>query len=250
MKNIAAALIFFTRLPFYKLKLFNVPAEHFKQAINYWPVIGWLTGGITALMLWVCSFIFPPSIAVLLAITTRLLLTGALHEDGLSDFFDGLGGGTTKTRVLEIMKDSRIGVYGVISLILYFLLLHQCLTSLGPQIAVIAILSADPLAKLIASNINKVLPYARTEETSKAKVVYGKMSIATFIFAYVLGLTPFIFLIPYEIWWIIIFPILTFVLIYGILKKRIQGYTGDCCGALFLLCELSIYLGILLTLNI
>lgn len=250
IKDIAAALQFFTRLPFYKLKIFNVPAEHFKQAINYWPVIGWLTAGVMSMTLWFISYIFPFPIAIILAILSRLLLTGALHEDGLSDFFDGLGGGTTRERVLEIMKDSHIGTYGVLSHIIYFLLLFQCLSALPIETAALAILVADPLAKLISSYINKVLPYARTEETSKAKVVYGKMSVPTFIIAHLFGLLPLILLIPYAIWWVALFPILTFLLIAVILKRRIQGYTGDCCGASFLLCEISIYLGILLALNI
>lgn len=74
-------------------------------------------------VLWVTAQVLPVSIAWLLAILSRLLITGCLHEDGLADFFDGFGGGTTKERTLAIMKDSQIGSYGVIGLIGYFLLL-------------------------------------------------------------------------------------------------------------------------------
>lgn len=244
-KDLAAALTFFTRLPFYRIKAFNVPAEHYKQAINYWSVVGWLTGGIMALVLYTTSLLFPYPVAILLAIVSRLLLTGALHEDGLSDFFDGLGGGTTRQRVLEIMKDSHIGVYGVIALIVYFFILYEILALFGPYHASLLVFAGDPLAKFIASHINKVLPYARTEETSKAKVVYDKTTPATYLLAAFMGIAPLALFLwnthPY-FGIAVIAPIIVFTLIYLILKKRIQGYTGDCCGATFLLCELSFYL--------
>ena len=69
------------------------------------------------------SFIFPPVVAVLLGVAARVLVTGALHEDGLADFFDGFGGGTERDSVLRIMKDSHIGSYGVLGLVFYFAIL-------------------------------------------------------------------------------------------------------------------------------
>lgn len=92
--KILAALIFFTRLPFWRIK--EVPAKYFKRIVPYWPLAGWLTGGIMVGVLWVTAQVLPVSIAWLLAILSRLLITGCLHEDGLADFFDGFGGGTTK----------------------------------------------------------------------------------------------------------------------------------------------------------
>ena len=112
-----------TRLPFWKIK--EVPAECFKHVVPYWPLVGWLTGGVMAAVLWLAGQIMPVSLAWILALIARLLVTGCLHEDGLADFFDGFGGGTTRERTLAIMKDSHIGSYGVIGLICYFLLLLQ-----------------------------------------------------------------------------------------------------------------------------
>ena len=91
--NLLAALIFFTRLPFWRIK--EVPAECFKHVVPYWPFVGWITGGITAAVLWLCGQVFPISLAWIIAIVTRLLITGCLHEDGFADFLDGFGGGTT-----------------------------------------------------------------------------------------------------------------------------------------------------------
>ena len=222
MNNILASFIFFTRLPVWKIK--EVPAECFKHVVPYWPLTGWLTGGLMAGALWLSGQILPVSIAWIIAVIVRLLVTGCLHEDGLADFLDGFGGGTTRERTLAIMKDSHIGSYGVIGLIFYFLLLLQ-------------------MRNLPLINY---LPYARKEEDSKAKVVYNRMSRKELISAFVCGLIPFVLLLPIRMWPATLFPLLTFALLCRLMKRRLQGYTGDCCGAAFLLCELSFYIGSLI----
>lgn len=245
MKEIIAALSFFTRIPFYKIKALNVDAKYYKDAVNYWPVAGLLTSGVMILTIWGLTSILSFKIAIIAGIVVRILVTGALHEDGLSDFFDGLGGGTTRQRVLEIMKDSHIGVYGVISLIIYFLLLSSVLEKLSYPLLLILIFVGDPLCKLIASQITRFLPYARSEESSKMKLTYIPMSMKALLISSVVGLAPLIFIsFRYSLAFLLapILPICVFILVVNILKRRIQGYTGDCCGALFLLCELSFYI--------
>lgn len=246
MKNIAAALVFFTRLPFWRLKAFNLPSEYYKQVINYWAVVGWLTGGVMVAVLYGAAQIVPLSVALILAVFSRLLITGALHEDGLADFFDGFGGGTSKERVLEIMKDSHIGTYGVLALILYFLLLHQTLSALPLSLACFAILAADPFCKYIASFITLFLPYARTAEASKSKIIYNKMSAKPLIISSIFGILPLVIFTDLKLWVAILFPIFVSIILILLMRKKIQGYTGDCCGALFLLSELSFYVGILI----
>ena len=241
MNNLAAALIFFTRLPFWRI--FSVPNEYFKQVINYWAVVGWLTAPVMAGTLWLTAQILPVQVAVVLAILSRLLITGALHEDGLADFFDGFGGGTIKERILAIMKDSHIGTYGVVGLIFYFLLMFMLLYSMPLYWACITILAADPCCKFIGSLITLRLTYARNEDTSKAKVVYNKMSLFPLIISAVFGLLPILFFIPSIAWWIVVLPLAVFFGLTWLMGKKIQGYTGDCCGALFLLCELAFYIG-------
>lgn len=145
MLRILAAFIFFTRLPFWRLA--EVPSEYFKNVVSRWALVGWLTAGLSVIVLYTVSLILPASVAVLLAIVTRLLITGCLHEDGLADFFDGFGGGTSRERILSIMKDSHIGSYGVIGLILYFALLYTLLSSLPLTLAGSAILAGDPFPK-------------------------------------------------------------------------------------------------------
>lgn len=246
MKNIAAALVFFTRLPLWRLKIFQVPSEYFSQVINYWAVVGWITGGAMAGVLWLSAQILPYSIAVIIALLSRLLITGALHEDGLADFLDGFGGGSSKERILAIMKDSHIGTYGVVGLIFYFLLLYSLLTNMDLYLACIAILVGDPLCKLISSQITCFLPYTRTAETSKAKTVYGKTSVTALLVSAIFGLIPLLLFFNCNLLLAVLLPLLSFAILIYLMRKKIQGYTGDCCGAMLLLCELSFYLGVII----
>lgn len=247
MNNVLAAFIFFTRLPFWRIK--EVPAESFKRVVDYWPMVGWLTGGLTAAVLWITGNVFPLEVAVVLAILFRILLTGALHEDGLADFLDGFGGGKTKVQTLLIMKDSHIGSYGVIGLILYFLLLGLLLSSLNLVTACAVLFAGDVWSKFVAGQMVNLLPYARKVEESKNKTIYERMSPAAILLALVIGVIPLAILLTPALWAAAIFPILVLALLCRLMKKRIQGYTGDCCGAMFLLCELSFYLGVVLLIH-
>ena len=236
--NLLAAFIFFTRLPFWRLK--EVPSECFKHVVPYWPWVGWLTGSAMAMVLALGSLVMPVSLAWIWAIVTRLLITGALHEDGLADFFDGFGGGTTRERTLAFMKDSHIGTYGVIGLIVYFLLMLE-LRHLPVSMLCTLILCGDCCGKLCASQLINFLPYPRKEEDSKAKVIYNRMSSKELFFCIAGGTLPLL-LLQSSLWLALITPCLVLAFLIRLMKRRLQGYTGDCCGATFLLCELTFYL--------
>ena len=242
--RIWASFIFFTRLPFWRLH--EPPKECYKTVVEHWPLTGWLTAGLMAATLWGASLIMPYAIAVLLAIVVRLLVTGALHEDGLADFLDGFGGGgNNRERILTIMKDSHIGTYGVIGLIFYELLLAAALFSMTPTMAALTILAADPFAKMVTSQLIMMMPYARKEEEAKAKTVYRKMDWKASISLAIQGLLPMAAFIWYTgIRWdlIILIPFLVMYFLYMMIWRKIHGYTGDCCGAVCLLVELSVYL--------
>ena len=240
--NLLAAFIFFTRLPFWRLK--EVPSECFKHVVPYWPWVGWLTGGLMAMVFGLGSQVMPVSLAWILAIVTRLLVTGALHEDGLADFFDGFGGGTTRERTLTIMKDSHIGTYGVIGLIVYFLLMLE-LRHLPVPVLCTLVVCGDCWGKLCASQLINFLPYARKEEDSKAKVIYNRMSGKELFFCIAGGVLPLL-LLPSSLWLALIAPCLVLAFLIRMMKRRLQGYTGDCCGATFLMCEMAFYLSALI----
>ena len=242
--RIWAALIFFTRLPFWRLH--QPPKACYETVVEHWPLVGWLTGGVMAATLYGASMVLPYQVAVLVAIVMRLLLTGALHEDGLADFLDGFGGGgNNRQRILDIMKDSHIGTYGVIGLILYLLLLFFCLSSMSTEMAALAILAADPYAKMLTAQLVSMMPYARREEEAKAKVIYRKINLASGISLAVQGLLPIGLFVWYVgvAWETLIFiPALVMYFLYLLIWRRLHGYTGDCCGAVCLMVELSVYL--------
>ena len=246
MKRICAAFIFFTRLPIWKLV--NPPQEAYMDVVVWWPVVGWLTGGLTAFLMWTLSYIVAWPIAVILALIVRLLLTGALHEDGLADFCDGFGCGGNKDRILAIMKDSHIGTYGVIGLIMYFLLTFAILTSLPVKIAVLGFFAADSYSKACAAQITNRLPYARLEG-AKNKISYSKMSLAKLLVCIVTGIIPLgiaVTILGIKMFAAVILPYFVFIWLINLMRHKIGGYTGDCCGAMFLLIELSFLTGIAL----
>ena len=260
INHLLAALTLFTRLPWWRIK--EIPAEAFKHAVDFWPWAGLLTGGSMALTFYIGIQFLPLPLTLLLCIGVRLLLTGALHEDGLADFFDGMGGGTTRERTLEIMKDSHIGTYGVLGLVLYFLFLYNTCNELtlsylresltleaagrNPILMMATTMwFADVWAKSVASFII-VLPYARNEEEAKVKVVYQRPGFTewfTHLLRIVLALAlPFTLMIHAGISpnpMALLTSVLVFLALILYLKRRINGYTGDCCGATFLCCEMA-----------
>lgn len=256
--RIWAALIFFTRLPFWRIH--QPKKEAYETVVEHWPLTGWLTGGIMALTLYLAGTYVNFPFGIIAAITVRILLTGALHEDGLADFFDGFGGGGhDRERILTIMKDSHIGTYGVLGLILYTTILHQALYALNsPTTAALTILIADPFCKTLAGQLILWLPYARSAEDSKNGVVYRRFGIRAGISLALQGLLPvgLLMLLAYYgplqpllqgehiafYYESFAFAGLCFFALYSLLLRRIHGYTGDCCGAVFLLTELCFYI--------
>ena len=242
--RIWAAFIFFTRLPFWRLH--QPPQECYKTVVEHWPLTGWLTGGAMAATIYFGSMVLPYPVVIVLAIVVRLFITGALHEDGLADFLDGFGGGgSDHERILAIMKDSHIGTYGVLGLVVYELLLAATLYTLNAETAALAVLAADPYAKMVTAQLILMMPYARREEEAKAKTVYRKFNTMAGISLAIQGLLPmaiFLYLtrLPWEL--VIFLPCIVMYFLYLLIWNKLRGYTGDCCGAVCLLVELAVYL--------
>lgn len=268
--RLLASFIFFTRLPFWRLR--QPPKQAYSSVVEYWPLTGWLTGGAMAATLYAGCLYLPCTVAVVLAIVVRLLITGALHEDGLADFFDGFGGGgSDRERILTIMKDSHIGTYGVLGLVMYMLLLTTALMALtdsglalfgpssglitfgstafcegcNPTLAALTILAATPFARMVTAQLVLMMPYARHEEEAKSRIVYRKPSTAACIGLAVQGLLPMALFLWYTgiRWDMVLFvPALVMYFLYLLIWRCLRGYTGDCCGAVCLLVELTVYL--------
>lgn len=233
----------FTRLPAWRLA--TLSREDYEHAADWWPLVGLITGSTLAGAWLLASLVFPPMVALPLAIGARLLLTAAFHEDGLGDFGDGMGGGRTRDRVLEIMKDSYVGSYAVLGYIVYYLLLVGVCLSLPKSLLPGLLLTADVFGKWVSSLQVQLLPYARSSETSKTKIVYVRSRWLPLFLSATVALALPSLLIPRGLGWGFGLGLMVGLGLMAYIRKRIGGYTGDCCGAIFLLSELACLLGVL-----
>lgn len=241
MKGFLAALMTLTRLPLGKVV--RLDEKYFRDTLLYWPWVGFITGSVTLAVLWSASHVMPSLPACVLAVSARLWFTGAIHEDGLADFFDGFGGGTSKEKILAIMKDSRIGGYGTIGLILYFLLYVSLLSSIDIPTLLPLVLTGDIFSKSCASVAINTLAYVRKPEESKTRIVYNRNTPVKYLFGLLPAFLSFFFIPDTLFFFAILLPVCCALILRRYLYKKIGGYTGDCCGALFLISELAFYCG-------
>lgn len=231
------AIGFYTRLPCPK----NLNYARLPQAGVYLPVIGWLVGGITGLSFYVASQIWGQTTSVILALITGVLLAGAFHEDGFADVCDGFGGGYGKERILEIMKDSRSGVYGVLGLVMIISLKISSLSELPSDSIPLVLLAGHSISRLAPIMLMRHYDYARHEGAKGSVAVFIPYS-GQMVFAGGAGLLP-LFLLPMALIWIL--PVLYFLnsLLGRYFHRHIGGYTGDCLGASQQVAETVFYLG-------
>lgn len=235
------AVRFFTRLP--------VPAwvGHSPEALNhsarYFPLVGLVVGLIGALVFAFASFFLPKTLAVLLAMAATVLVTGAFHEDGWADMVDGFGGGWTRERTLEIMKDSRIGSYGTIALVLLLLAKFMALVELDMLLIAPALIAGHALSRLCATSLLHFLDYAREE--GKAKPLATRIGNGELALAAVFGLIALPMLPPLSALVGVVFAAVATLFLARKFHHRLGGYTGDCLGATQQLAEVAFYLGLL-----
>lgn len=244
LAQLAAAISFFTRIPAWRVV--DIPLESYKHIIVFWPISGWLTGAIMAISFALLSSFMPTIIAIILAFAIRMWLTSGLHEDGLSDFLDGFGGGSTRDDILRIMKDSHIGSYALIGMILYAALWIFGVNELPHAWIAKVLFVADPLSKMLSMHFMRSLNYARTANESKAKMVLAKPSFTHTTIATIYGLAPALYFLPWQAYFALIPAFLLVAALRIYVKKRIGGYTGDLCGAVALIAELAIILGVMI----
>lgn len=143
------------------------------------------------------------------------------------------------------MKDSHIGCYGTIGLVLYFGLYYSLLSSFDPAMIFPIVIAADCFSKLCAAVMINTLPYVRKEEESKTKVIYSKVQVLIFVLVGAVTMIPFFFLKDASFCWAMVPAILTAIALRFFFKAKIGGYTGDCCGASVLIIEQVFYLSVL-----
>ena len=257
LRNYLLAIQFFTRIPItgevaqwvgYSPAMLRESAAHF-------PGVGWVVGALSAVVFAAGLWALPAQaasvwVAVVLSTVFSVLLTGAFHEDGLADTADGLGGGFTREKVLEIMKDSRIGTYGAIALILVIfckvsllVLLSQAQTSW----ALMGLFIAHVTSRFTPLFLIRTMEHVGNAEQSKSKPLAESISNKGVLVG--------------AVWWIVAMILTSYsvpvvVLCAGAvgamvaalwmawrLNKRLQGFTGDGLGATQQLSEIGFYLG-------
>ena len=238
------ALMFFTRIPC--PNWVDHSEEYLNKASKYFPVVGIIVGAASAFIFWLSQLVFPAEIAVIFSIVASILVTGAFHEDGFADVCDGFGGGWTREKILLIMKDSRLGTFGVIGLGLILLLKWSVLKYFPINTIMIALISGHAISRLNAVSLIFTDEYARDDDSSKSKPLATKMSSGELVFAILFGIAPLgLFTNIYVL--LTLGPLL-FVRWYfsRYFKKWIGGYTGDCLGAVQQVSEVVFYLSLIL----
>jgi len=262
LRHFLLALQFFSRIPVtgrlaawvgWSPELQRASAAHL-------PGVGWLVGLWAALLLGLTQWLAPSNpwttlLAAVISTAGTLWLTGGFHEDGLADVADGLGGLVPAERALEIMKDSRLGSYGVMTLVMMLLtkvVLIAMLTAgvtpfWGPLPMMILLCSAHVLSRFAPLVLMRNLPHVGLAATSKTLNVAGRQLGWQGLFTGALWCLPALALL----WWlgtaalilkILLGCTLTTWLLQRWLRKRLGGMTGDCLGACQQLNELAILL--------
>jgi adenosylcobinamide-GDP ribazoletransferase len=247
------ALQFLTRVP---LHFATWHDDWLQASARHFAGVGLVVGGFAAAVLWAAAHFFGALLAVLLSLAATLWLTGAFHEDGLADTFDGLGGSADRERALAIMKDSRLGTYGTVALVLVLAIKAAALHALAVR-DLVAALALLPLAHAVSRaatvGLLALLPYAGDAEHAKAKplaqradgltlVVTGGWVLIAFAAAW-----PFV---PADalVAAALAVPVVT-VLMRRWLHRRLGGFTGDTLGATQQLVELAMLLAALAALS-
>jgi adenosylcobinamide-GDP ribazoletransferase len=230
--DIKTAFALLTRLPV------NARFDRSAQAIWAAPIVGAVVGIIALATTLVCGwFGLGQGISVGLAMVSSVIITGAMHEDGIADSADGLWGGWTKERRLEIMRDSHIGTYGVLALIIVMLFRFSALGALLNNLHLGAFVAAAILSRAALPYVMTLLPHARADGLS---VQTGRPSRQTASFGALIAIVPCLFLVGFTA--TVITSCVLILVVAGVIKianAKVGGQTGDILGATQVLSELA-----------
>ena len=249
MRGLAALIRFMTRIPVPGNS--NYDPDELGKSMKYFPIVGMIIGVLLFGLYFFSSFIIASAwIIATLLVLFEVMLTGGIHLDGLADTFDGIFSYRSRQKMLEIMKDPRIGSNGAMALIFYFLfkviLLVEIFSNDGIEMGVV-LLIAPVIARLNAVVNCAVAPYARVNGMGKAFVEHtnsGGLVISTLI------VTLYVFFVSNfflgDIRMLILIPILMLLGTYfaKVMQRKIGGVTGDTLGAVLEMSEIITLLGI------
>ncbi|MFV8344417.1 adenosylcobinamide-GDP ribazoletransferase [Flavobacterium sp. XS2P39] len=249
------ALMFYTRIPCPKNIDHN--PDYLNKASRYFPLIGWIVGSVAFGVYGIFNYLVAPEIAVVFATIASILVTGAFHEDGFADVCDGFGGGWTKEKILMIMKDSAIGAYGAIGVVLLLLVKVMSTDILFKNaentnlnvyfVWFLLLVSAHSISRLAAISIVFTHVYSREDISSKSKPIAENFTWREVVGALFFGLLPIVALSCFQ--WqllLVLLPVfLTRFFLARYFQKWIDGYTGDCLGATQQVCEVVFYVSVI-----
>ncbi len=239
------AVQFLTRLPVRDDALYT--PGRMAAVPRYFPLVGVLVGGLMAAVWWLASLVLPPVLAALVAVAAGLLLTGAFHEDGFADACDGLGGGTTRTQALEIMRDSRLGTYGAAGLGLMLAARVAGLAALPLPLVPAVLVAGQALSRASAVAAIIGADYVRDHGTAKPihEGVDGTSRIFVLVTAVAVTVAAALFLPLHALAGGLGGLVLGHVAMRAIYQRKLGGYTGDCLGAVQQCSEIGFLLGLL-----
>ena len=237
LQAIKLAISFYTRLP---ITNHTLDYSQLPQAAIFLPIIGWLVGGSTAAAFYISTLLWSKVTAIIIALITGILLTGGLHEDGFADVCDGFGGGYDKARVLTIMKDSHIGVYGVLGLLLLLALKISTLSELTTANLPLILLAGHSLSRFTPLWLMHCYDYARVSDSKIAAAVYSPKRTELLLAAICAGLP--LLLLPTLCSLAVLVVLVVNHWLGCYFYRHIGGYTGDCLGASQQIAEIIFYL--------
>jgi adenosylcobinamide-GDP ribazoletransferase len=240
------ALQFLTRLKF------SAPysPEAMRRSPRWYPGVGIVVGLISAVVYGLAYWLLSPLLAVLLAVAAGIVVTGALHEDGFADACDGLGGVRPKERVMEIMRDSRIGTYGVLGLVLMVGFRVAALGALPGEAVAFVLIAGHTASRAAMLWVMSTSDYVRSSGAGSA-VAGGidRSSLSIALATTGIALLPLVFVVPIAS---MITGLAGLALGHTVMRRwyepRLGGYTGDCLGAVQQCSEIGFYLGVLVAL--
>lgn len=236
------AVQFLTRAPTPALPGFE--PDWISRSARYFPLVGLLVGGVCAAVFWGASQLWSGALPALLAVGVGVLVTGAFHEDGLADTFDGLGGGGTPERRLEIMKDSRIGTYGALALGLVLATKVAALATLPAGLGAWTLVAAHAGGRGASVLTMRALAYVRDVDGGKwnpapSDLGFWEVLAAVTFAALPLALSPAGVVAQGLLAGALLALVLTLAA-----RRLLGGYTGDVLGAIEQMFELGFTLGV------
>lgn len=233
---------FLTRVPTPSLKGFET--DWITRATRYFPLVGQGVGAVCAGVFFAGFQIWGAGVAAVLAIGVGLLITGAFHEDGLADTADGLGGGQTPQRRLEIMKDSRVGTYGVCALVIALGVKIALLASLAAHVGALALLAAHGVGRAAAVVVMRTTPYAPSAEAGKWKPTPMGVRTSEVVVALVVAAWPLLLLPGPAVAAGLVLGLVAALFLAKAAMRLIGGHTGDVLGAVEQVFEAGFLLGV------